>query len=580
MGTRGVVSSGHYLATAAGSRIMQMGGNAVDAAAAMSFCLNLVEPHQNGIGGEVPVLFYSADERKTYTISGQGWSPEALTIDWCRENRIDMIPGDGFIPACVPATVGTWALALKRFGTMSFSEILAPAIELASNGFSVYPALRDFIMLHAERFRKIYPSTAECCVPGGKIPQVGEVLRNPHYADVLKTLCEAEENAPKNGRDAGIDAACDAFYKGNIAKKIIEYITENPVEDASGREHRGLLIRDDFAEWEARIEEPVSINYKGLDVHKCSSWTQGPVFLQQLALLKGFDGESSDYLHVRIECAKLAFADREAYYGDPLFDDVPLDTLLSEEYSAERRKLIGENASMELRPGDMDDGAPEYATFDVLEDNRRALGISSESESGGVAGEPRDTTQLVAIDSDGNMVSATPSGGWLHSSPIIPGLGFPLGTRAQMFYLNPDRPNALEPRKRPRTTLTPTLVTRDGRPYLAFGTPGGDAQDQWTLQFFLNYVEPGMDLATALDSPHWKIEHMPLSFYPRTAYPGRVTVDRRFSAEIISELKERGHEVVQAEMPIRMMAALIDGDKGSMSAGVCTSSATGYAIAL
>ena len=470
MGRRGVVTSGHYLATAAGFRIMEQGGNAIDAAAAMGFCLALLEPQSNGIGGEVPTLVYSAQEGRPYAISGMGWSPHGFTIDWCRERNIDLIPGDGYLPACVPAMVDTWATAVARFGTMTFSQVLQPAIELADEGFPMYQRLHDALVGNIEKYTQLYPTTGDAYCPGGSVPKVGTVVRYPDWASTLKMMRAAEDETTK-GRLAGIEAARDTFYKGAIAESIVDFITSTPVEDASGKAHTGLLSYKDMAEWHATVEEPVSINYRGLDVHKCPTWTQGTVFLQQLAILEGFDLESlghnsADYLHTWIECAKLAFADREAYYGDPRLDDVPFDALLSKDYARLRRSLIESVASLTMRPGDVGRGMPQYAEVDVIEDNRRALDVlGGEIRDLGLGhAHTSDTTHLDAVDSQGNMVAATPSGGWLGSSPVIRGLGFPLGTRGQMFYLNPDRPNALAPRKRPRATLTPSLVTRNGEP--------------------------------------------------------------------------------------------------------------------
>ncbi len=551
MGRRGVVTAGHYLAAEAGLRIMVQGGNAIDSAAAMCICLNLVEPQSNGIGGEVPTLVYSAREKKTFAISGMGWSPKAFTIGWCRENGVDMIPGDGYLPACVPAVVDTWATALARFGTMSFAQVLQPAIELAEDGFPVYEGLYLNLAAGAERFIELYPTTAEIYVPDGRVPQVGELLRNPNFAGALRTMCRAEKLAKHKGRIAGIEAARDAFYKGEIAERIAEFISANPVQDAGGATHKALLTYEDIAEWHADVEEPVSYNYHGLDVHKCPPWTQGPTFLQHLAILDGLDVKSlghnsADYLHTWIESAKLAFADREAYYGDPAFDDVPFDVLLSPEYNAGRRGLIGAEASLLMRPGDAGGGIPEYVLHEVAEDNQRALGISPRGVADMTPGVPHDgdTTHLDAVDIEGNMVAATPSGGWIPTSPVIKGLGFPIGTRGQMFYLNPLRPNALEPRKRPRATLTPSLVTRDGEPFMVFGTPGGDRQEQWSLQFFLNYVEFGMNIQEAIDAPNLSTTHFPSSFYPRSAHPGRVTADSLLPPETIAGLRRRGHEIV------------------------------------
>ena len=587
MGRRGVVTSGHYLATAAGFRIMEQGGNAIDAAAAMCFCLNLLEPQSNGIGGEVPTLIYSAQARKAFAVCGLGWSPEAFTIEWCQEYGIDLIPGDGYLPACVPAVVDTWAVAVARFGTMSFSQVLQPTIELAEGGFPVYEGLHSSLTANLQKFTECYPTTGEIYCPGGRVPEVGAVLRNSDWADALKLMCRAEAAAQHKGRVAGIEAARDVFYRGEIAERIVDFIANNPVEDASGTAHTGLLSYEDMAEWHATVEGPVAFNYRGLDVHKCSSWTQGPVFLQQLAILEGFDlkalgHNSADYLHTWIECAKLAFADREAYYGDPLFDEVPFDELLSKEYAARRRNLIGAEASLEMRPGDVGRGVPDYVTFDVAEDNRRALNVTKREvrDLGLGHAHVSDTTHLDAVDREGNMVAATPSGGWLGSSPVIKGLGFPLGTRGQMFYLNPQRPNGLAPRKRPRATLTPSLVTKDGDPFMVFGTPGGDCQDQWTLQFFLNYVDFEMSIQEALDAPTIHSAHFPSSFYPREAYPGQVVVEGRIPQEVIVELERRGHEVAAADdwANGKAMGIRYDKARGIILGGVSPRRQIGYAL--
>ena len=550
MGNRGVVTAGHYLVASAGLRMLMNGGNAIDAAAAMGICETLLEPQSCGIGGEVPTLIYSAREGKTYAISGMGWSPKAFTIDWCRDNGIDLIPGDGYLPATVPAPVDTWATAVARFGTMSFSEILQPTIEFAEHGFPVYATMNNRIGLSEDKFNDLYPTTGEIYLNNGKARNTGEIQRNPDFGAMLRIMCRAEDEAKGRGRVAGIEAARDAFYKGEIAEKIIRFMEDNPVEDASGEEHKGLLSYEDMAEWHADVEEPLSIEYNGLDVHKCSSWTQGPVFLQQLAILreldiKGFGHNSPEYLHSWVESAKMAFADREAYYGDPKIDDVPFDLLLSGEYGNMRAGQIGEVASLELRPGDLGGGVPEYTSISVVDDNRRALGVAAREikDLGFGHAHIGDTTHLDAMDAEGNMVAATPSGGWLGSSPIVKGLGFPMGTRGQMFYLNSERPNALEPRKRPRATLTPTIATKDGGPFMAFGTPGGDSQEQWTIQFFLNHVEFGMDLQEALDAPTVHTTHFPSSFYPRHAFPGRVVAESRLPEKTLNELRKRGHDI-------------------------------------
>ncbi|HWT82852.1 MAG TPA: gamma-glutamyltransferase, partial [Candidatus Methylomirabilis sp.] len=402
----------------------------------------------------------------------------------------------------------------------------------------------------------------------------------------LKAMCRAED-ASNTGRISGIQAARDVFYKGEIAKKILDFISTNPVEDASGTAHTGLLSMDDLAEWHAAVEEPVSLRYRGLDVHKCPPWTQGPVFLQHLAILEGYDlkalgHNSAEYLHLLIESAKLAFADREAYYGDPHFDKVPLDVLLSKDYAAKRRGLIGKDASREMRPGDVGRGLPTYATFDVAGDNRRALQVAAREvhELGLGHAHVGDTTHLDAVDSQGNMVAATPSGGWIGDSPVIRGLGFPLGTRGQMFYLNAKRPNALAPRKRPRATLTPSLVTKDGQPFMVFGTPGGDGQDQWTLQFFMNYVEFGMNIQEALDAPTLHSIHFPSSFYPRAAYPGHVQAEDRIPRDVIIELERRGHEIdlLDGWANGKAMGIRFDQEHGILSGGVSPRRLIGLAL--
>ncbi len=587
MGTRGVVTSGHYLATAAGFRIMEQGGNAIDTAAAMCFCLNLLEPQNNGIGGEVPTLIYSAKEKQAFVICGMGWSPKAFTLDWCRDHGIDLVPGDGYLPACVPAVVDTWALALARFGTMRFAQVVQPAIELAESGFPVYDGLHASLTANLRKFTDLYPTTGEIYCPNGRVPEVGEILRNPDFAGTLKTMCRAEAAAQQKGRIGGIEAARDAFYREAIAERIISFIRTVPVEDASGTAHTGLLSYDDMAEWRATVEEPVVYRFGSLDVHKCPPWTQGPVFLQQLTILEGCDlpsleHNSADYLHLLIETAKLAFADREAYYGDPLFDRVPLDVLLSKAYAEERRGLIGALASREMRPGDMGGGVPTYATFDVAADNRRALRVAARSVRDLGLGHAHvgDTTHLDAIDREGNMVAATPSGGWIGSSPVIQGLGFPLGTRGQMFYLNSQRPNALAPRKRPRATLTPSLVTRHGEPYLAFGTPGGDAQDQWTLQFFLNAEVYGLNLQAAVDAPTVHSTHFPSSFYPRSAFPARVEMEAGFPETVVADLKRRGHEVGMLDRWAngKVMGIRLDRHRGVIQGAVSPRRGIGYAL--
>jgi gamma-glutamyltranspeptidase/glutathione hydrolase len=536
MGRRGVIAAGHYLAARAGQRMFDRGGNAIDAVVASGLALNLIEPHNNGLGGEVPILVYSASEKKVFSISGQGFSGKAATLDYFRKLKITLIPGDGFLPATVPAAFGTWAFALQRFGTLTLSDVLEPAIDYAENGFPVYRVLRGALTRLAKRFKAEWPSSAALYMPNGRLPAVGELHKNPEWASTLKKVVEVEKKAKKSGRADAIQAAIDYWYRGPVAETIVEYMTKTAIRDASKRSHKGLLTKDDFAAWKPTLEPPVSVDYRALTVYKCGPWTQGPVFLQQLRLLEGFNLASlghntASYIHTCIEAAKLAFADREKYYGDPAFVKVPLDRLLSKEYAAQRRKLIDpKKASLQMRPGE----GPKETPGEVSE-------LLSVADTGEVY--DHDTTHTCAVDGKGNLVAATCSGGWIPSSPVIPGLGFPMGTRGQMFDLDPHRPGVIAPRKRPRTTLTPTVVLKDGKPYLAFGTPGGDQQDQWTLWFFLNFVDFGMNLQQAIDAPSFHTTHFPSSFYPRRAVPGGLVIEDRIPEETRNELAARGHKV-------------------------------------
>ncbi|MBI3946888.1 MAG: gamma-glutamyltransferase family protein [Armatimonadetes bacterium] len=534
MSARGVVSSGHYLATGIGVDILRRGGNAMDAAAAVGFALTLVQPHQCGIAGEVPVLTYSVGEQKVWAISGHGTAPREATLERYLGYGLDLIPGNGFLPALVPSPVATWIQGLRRFGTMRLADVLMPTIELAEQGWPMYSGLHGSIKGNAEKFRAQWPSSAAAFLPDDQVPETGTLWRQPQWAATFRKLIEAESRFPD--RDAGLRAAHDAFYRGPIAETIVSFCRSTPVEDASGQAHTGLLAMEDFATYEARIEDPVSVNYRGVDVYKCSAWTQGPVMLQALTLLEGYDLAAmpqEDYIHTVVECMKLAFADREFYYGDPEFARVPFDRLLSKEYAAERRKLVDpERASLELRAG----GYPPITAETVREVNA----LFAAASGGGSDG---DTTKLDVIDAAGNMVSATPSGGWLPSSPVIPGMGFPLGTRGQMFSLVAGHPNVIAPGKRPRTTLTPTLATRGGRPFMAWGSPGGDMQDQWGLLFFLNVVDFGMSLQQAVESPTFWTSHFPSSFYPRAAAPGSLSLEGRIPKEVCEKLAARGHVI-------------------------------------
>jgi gamma-glutamyltranspeptidase/glutathione hydrolase len=565
MGTHSCVTSSHYFATLAGFEILRAGGNAIDAAVATGLALHVVEPHMNGIGGETPILVYSAREKKVFAISGQGTAPKAATLEYFQKEKIDKIPGDGFLPAMVPGSFDAWITCLSRFGTMTLSQVTEPALRLAEDGFPVYHRLQRNIRQHAERYSKEWPTTARIFLPAGRVPNVGEVLRQSDLANTLRGLVNAEKSGG-NDRETALRVAGDLFYRGEIARKIVDFATTHQSKDASGKPHTSLLGLDDFAEYETRVEDTVHVDYEGHTVHKCGPWSQGPVFLQQLRLLERYDlksmgHNSANYIHIVTEASKLAFADRERYYGDPMFSDVPLEELLSKRYANARRTLIKmKRASLKPQPGEF----------------RKTSGRN-------VRGRPEgDTTHLDTVDSEGNMVSATPSGGWNWSSPVIEGLGFPLGTRGQMFSLDPDHPNCVAPRKRPRTTLSPTLVTSTHGPLMAFGTPGGDQQDQWTLQFFLNFVEFGMNLQAAIDAPTFHTSHFSSSFYPRDAHPGSLHLESRIPDRVVRQLKRRGHRTVMEGdwSNGRLTAVHYDWRSRVMSAAASSRYQTAYAVGL
>ena len=548
-GTFGMVASTHWLASAAGMAALEHGGNAFDAAVTAGFVLQVVEPHMNGPGGEAPILLYSADRDEVRVVCGQGVAPAAATIERFHELGLELVPGTGLLPASVPGAFDAWLLLLRDFGTLSLAEVLEPAIGYAEGGYPLVPGIRDAIASMESVFRDEWPGSAELYLP---VPAAGSLFRN---RDLAASWRRVLEEAGGGGRERQIDAARDAFYRGFVADAIASFVAETEAMDSSGERHRGLLTGDDLASWQASVEPPVSLDYHGWRVFKTGPWGQGPVFLQQLRLLSQFElgslgRESADFVHVVVECAKLAFADREAWYGDPASFEVPLDDLLSPGYAEERARLVGEEASAELRPGSPGGREPRLPRIPAAPPVAPGTGEPTRS----------DTCHIDVVDRHGNVVSATPSGGWLDGSPVIPGLGFCLGTRGQMFWLEEGLPSSLEPRKRPRTTLSPTIARRDGET-LAFGTPGGDRQDQWSLVFFLSLVHFGLGLQEAIDAPMFHTDHFPESFYPRQPRPRTVELESRFGEDVIGELSRRGH-LVQPQGPWslgRLSAAATDG---------------------
>ncbi len=553
LGTNHMVACGHYLAAYTGNKILEKGGNAFDAGAAMVLAQSVLEHELFGFGGEVPILIYSSKDGQVYSIDGNTMAPSSVDFDWFIQNDIMAIPGDGFLPAGVPAVLDAIILLLDKWGTMSFAEVVEDAIYYADKGFGLHNSMRERIIATEKRFREEWPTSAELFLPGGKVPDFGQLMVNKDLANTFKRLVEAEQKAWAEGksRSEALRAVRDRFYKGDIAEEIVKFQAENAFMDATGKAHTGNLTLEDFSNYTALVREPWSVNYKGYEVYKCGPWTQGPVFLQQLNLLEHFNLQAlgyntTDYWHVIIETTNLAHADKDKYYGDPDFVYVPKEGLLSKDYAKERVKLIDMNRALNDHiPGDP---FPYDVKSAKREENINALTKQKEWNIDSAVAylnlHNNDTTGTRAVDKEGNMFSAVPSGGWFTSSPIIPGLGFCLNTRGQMFHLtDPDAPKAFRPGSRPSTSLTPTLVLKDGKPFAVFGTPGGDAQDQYTLQTFLNVIEFGMEVQDAIDAPKARSYNFPSLFYPYTQTIGRVGFNPGLPGEVIEELKARGHDV-------------------------------------
>ncbi|MGP3910397.1 gamma-glutamyltransferase family protein [Nonomuraea sp. 10N515B] len=609
-----MVAGTHWLASATGMSVLERGGNAFDAAVAAGFVLQIAEPHLNGPGGEVPILLWSEAEQKVSVVCGQGVAPAAATIERFTELGLDIVPGTGLLAATVPGAFGGWMLMLERWGTWRLADVLAPAIHYAENGIPVLERIAATIESVEGLFNDDWPTSAATWLPGGQVPAAGSKLANPVLAATYRKLVAAAQ-AASSSREGQIEAARRAWYEGFVAEAIAEFSAKTAWRDSSGEVHGGLLAGDDLARWSASVEEPLTFDYRGHTVCKTGPWGQGPVFLQQLAMLDGFDLDamgylSADYVHTVTEVAKLAFADREAWYGDAhvtlsdapesgTMSDVPesgtMSDLLSAAYNAERRRLVGVEASLDLRPGAPGGRAPRLPAFPAPGTASSAPGISGARAPQGVGlghvgqgvGEPTvardgtvrgDTCHVDVVDRWGNMVSATPSGGWLQSSPTIPELGFCLGTRAQMFWLQEGLPASLRPGTRPRTTLSPSFALRDGRPWLAFGTPGGDQQDQWSVNFFLAVVHGRLNLQEAIDAPMFHSEHFPSSFFPRGSRPGVLHAEDRLDPDVVAELRRRGHEVeLQGSWTLGRLSAVAR-DGAFLKAAANPRGAQGYAV--
>jgi gamma-glutamyltranspeptidase/glutathione hydrolase len=559
-GTFGVVSSTHWLASQAAMGILERGGNAFDAAVAGGFVLQVVEPHLNGPGGEVPIMLWSEREQRMRVVCGQGTAPALADAAAFRRQGLELVPGIGLMPATVPGAFGAWLAMLRDYGSMELGDVLRPAIDYAHNGFPLVPRIVQAIVAVQGLFRNEWATSAQVWLPDGKVPGTDQLFRNPALAATYRRI--ASESAGKGSdRAARINHALRLWYRGFVAQAIDDYYRNEAVMDCTGERNRGLLRLDDMADWKAGYEDPLTLDFGSLTVAKCGPWSQGPVFLQQLSMLRALQIQNIPYgserwMHLAVEVTKLAMADRLAWYGDPDFVDVPVATLLSDTYARERIALINEQASADLRPGSPEGRVPR------LPDLLAAQRVLAHSDTRFGIGEPTfadlppvqtwaekeifvgDTCHIDVIDKQGNMVSATPSGGWLSSSPVVPGLGFSLNTRLQMTWTDPAVPGCVQAGKRPNTTLSPGMVLRDGRPYMAFGTPGGDQQDQWTVSFLLRHCLAGMNLQEAIDAPSWHAEHYPASFWPRATKLNRLVLEQRLDESLVHDLRARGHDVV------------------------------------
>jgi gamma-glutamyltranspeptidase/glutathione hydrolase len=539
-GTHGAVAAGSDYAVDAGMRMFYKGGNAVDVGVAAIFAAAVSEFSHIGFGGEAPILIRTRDG-KVHAIAGVGTMPKLATAEFFRERHLQpgelteapeknglkgMVPVAGLMPALVPGMVDAELVALREYGTKSFSEEIAPAIELA-DGLAI-DEMRSGAIERNVRFFELWPTSAHVFIPGDRVTFPGEIFHQPDLARTLRSMADVEKNALARGasRTAAIDAVRDYFYRGDIARRI----------DAFSRENQGLLRYEDMAAFHLAPEDAVTTTFQGYQVYKPGFWSQGPSLIEALNILEGYDlramhWNSVEYLHTLVEALKLAYADRDTYYGDPKFVKIPAEQLLSKDYAAERRKLIGTLASLEFRPGKIGPNPPQHPSEAEIARFKIDDALMA-----------RDTTCVDAIDKDGIMFSSTPSGAWLPS--VIAGdTGIALTQRAQSFLLVPGHPNELAGGKRPRITLSPTLVLKDSKPYLALSTPGGDNQDQSLLQILLDVVEFGMNAEQAIEAPRFQTRHLVSSFDNHAMSPGDLLLDERINSATAAELAERHHLV-------------------------------------
>lgn len=550
-GTFGAISATHWLGAAAGMAVLERGGNAFDAAAACGFVLQIVEPHLNGPGGEASIVLKRAGDETPVVVCGQGVSPALADIATLRGFGCEMMPGTGLLPAVVPGAFDAWMLVLRDYGSLKLEDVLTYAIGYAERGFPLLSRAVASIIPVVDYFKEEWPTSAEIWLRGGNAPEAGSLFTSIRIAETYKRIIQ-EARAASSDRVAQIEHARKTFYQGFVAEAIDAFYRSAELKDTTGHRHPGLLRGDDMAGWSASVERPVSLDFHGVRVHKAGPWSQGPVFLQQLSLLANFDVAGMDplgdtFVHTVVECAKLAYADREAFYGDPNASDIPLDILLSPEYASKRAALVSDTASLELRASHLAGAAERLARIAARAGSETPSGPGGDVTFAPIPAIEGDTVHLDVMDQFGNAISATPSGGWLQGSPAVPGLGFSISTRGQMFWLDEGLPTSLRPRMRPRTTLSPTLVTKGGEPWLAIGTPGGDQQDQWPMVAFLRHLLHGFGLQRSIDAPMFHSKHFPTSFYPRSYEKGRLLVESRFDPKVIRKLEDRGHLVTVSD---------------------------------
>ncbi|WP_256841384.1 gamma-glutamyltransferase family protein [Ornithinimicrobium cryptoxanthini] len=613
-GTFGMVSGTHWIAAQTSMAMLEQGGNAFDAAVAGGFVLHLVEPHLNGPGGDLTAIVATASDPSPTVLCGQGPAPAGATPEHFRSRGMDRVPGAGPLATAVPGAVDAWLLMLRDHGSMTPAQVLAPAQHYARHGHPLVARVGQTVALVQDLFESDWATSADLWLRGGRPPAPGELFRNLPWADTLDRLVASAEGA--GSREAQVDAVRSAWSHGFVADAVDRF-ARRPFRHSDGSVAPGVITGQDLADFSATWEPAVVREWQGHTIAKTGTWGQGPALLQVLGMLDALgdapDPDTAEGVHAIVEAWKLAMADREAWLGDSGDEPPPLDDLLAPAYLSQRAALIGDGADLTVRPGEPGGRTPRMAALagqtEAPEGTDPALGEPTVTREAPVStrpmstrpassapmrevdptgeatvtpdGETRgDTCHLDVVDRWGNMVSATPSGGWLQSSPVIPELGFPLGSRLQMMWLEQGLPSSLRPGRRPRTTLTPTLVLRDGIPVLACGSPGGDQQDQWQSLFLIRHLAHGATLQEAIDAPAFHTTSFPGSFHPRTTEPGGLVAEDRLDAGVLAQLRDRGHDVIeQGPWTLgRMCAVGRDPQGGLLSAAANPRGMQGYAV--